>query len=231
MQIIFPSGELSEADIRSSIESALKRFSSGFLQVVGIWHPTIGPDPTLAQFGQMQQPPFSTWNTLVESLRQEYEVRVLDLNTGQVPPDVDVLLVIAPQSMSELDRFAVDQFLMRGGALIVAGSSYQVEADPYSGMLALRPIESGLHDLLAHYGVDIEKTLVMDSQNEPFPVAVTRDVGGFNVQELQSIDYPYFVDVRADGMAEDSPIISNLPAVTLNWVSPVRVDEENRRRP
>jgi ABC-2 type transport system permease protein len=26
-------------------------------------------------------------------------------------------------------------------------------------------------------------------------------------------------------MAQDSPIIANLPAVTLNWVSPVRVDE------
>ncbi len=40
------------------------------------------------------------------------------------------------------------------------------------------------------------------------------------------MNYPYFVDVRADGMAQDSPIISNLPAVTLNWASPVRVNEE-----
>ena len=41
------------------------------------------------------------------------------------------------------------------------------------------------------------------------------------MQEIQSLDYPYFVDVRADGMTTDSAIIANLPAVTLNWVSPV----------
>ncbi len=134
-QIIYPTGDLSETDIRSSIEAALKRFSSSFLQVVGVWRPTIGPDPTLAQLGQVQQPPFSTWNTLTDSLLQDYEVQVLDLKSGHVPPEVDVLLVVAPQSMSEVEQFARDQFLMRGGALVVAGSNYKVEADPFTGEL------------------------------------------------------------------------------------------------
>jgi ABC-2 type transport system permease protein len=40
------------------------------------------------------------------------------------------------------------------------------------------------------------------------------------------MDYPFFVDVRPDGMASDSPIVSNLPAVTLNWASPITVDED-----
>jgi ABC-2 type transport system permease protein len=83
-----------------------------------------------------------------------------------------------------------------------------------------------MREVLAHYGVNVEETLVMDPQNEPFPVAMSRNVGGIQVQEIQSMDYPYFVDVRADGMAEDSPLIANLPAVTLNWVSPVQVDED-----
>jgi ABC-2 type transport system permease protein len=79
--------------------------------------------------------------------------------------------------------------------------------------------------MLGHYGVNVESSLVLDPQNEPFPIAVSRDAGGFAVQELQSLDYPYFVDVRSDGMASGNPMIANLPAVTLNWVSPVRVDE------
>ncbi|NJN81023.1 MAG: hypothetical protein HC802_01200 [Caldilineaceae bacterium] len=112
-QIIFP-GELSQADIRSSIESVLKRHSSGFLKVVGLWRPTIGPDPTMAQLGQNQPPPFSTWNTLFDSLSQDYEVRAVDLSSGQIPADLDVLVVVSPQSMSDVERFAIDQFLMRG---------------------------------------------------------------------------------------------------------------------
>jgi ABC-2 type transport system permease protein len=79
--------------------------------------------------------------------------------------------------------------------------------------------------MLSSYGIQVEESLVMDPQNEPFPVQVTRQVGTFQVQEIQAIDYPFFVDVRSDGMASDSPIVSNLPAVTLNWASPITIDE------
>lgn len=224
-QVIYPSGDLSEATIRDGLEQALKRSSSGFLQVIGVWRPTIGPDPMMAQFGQTQQPPFSTWDTLFQRLGQDYEVRALDLIDGQVPSDIDVLLVIAPQQMADTQRYAIDQFLMRGGAVVVTGSNYRVTVDPMTGLLSLTPITDGLQEMLGHYGVNIENSMVLDPQNEPFPIAVNRDVGGFNVQELQAIDYPYFVDVRADGMASGNAMISNLPAVTLNWTSPVRVDE------
>ena len=54
----------------------------------------------------------------------------------------------------------------------------------------------------------------MDPQNEPLPAQVERRVGGFRVQEIQRVDYPLFVDVRRDGMAKESPITADLPAVT-----------------
>ncbi len=223
--VVYPSGTLTQADIRQSIESGLKRFSSGFLQVVGLWRPTPQVDPTMAQFGQNQLPPFSTYDMLFSQLSQDYEVQPVDLSNGQVPPSIDVLVVVAPQQMSDIQRYAIDQFLMRGGALIVAGNNYRVTADPFTGMLALQPIEEGLQEMLAHYGVTVEDTLVMDPQNESFPIAVNRNIGQMVVQEIQPINYPYFVDIRAGGMATDSPILASLPAVTLNWVSPVRLDE------
>ena len=39
IQVIYPSGDLSQAEIRSAIEAALKRSSSGFLKVIGLWTP------------------------------------------------------------------------------------------------------------------------------------------------------------------------------------------------
>jgi ABC-2 type transport system permease protein len=54
---------------------------------------------------------------------------------------------------------------------------------------------------------------------------VARDLGGMQVREIQAINYPFFVDIRSDGMDQKSPILANLPAVTLNWASPVQVDE------
>jgi len=64
--------------------------------------------------------------------------------------------------------------------------------------------------MLAHYGVEVGESLVMDARNEPFPVQVQRSVAGMTVLEVQQIPYPFFVDVRRDSMATESPIVANL---------------------
>ena len=89
----------------------------------------------------------------------------------------------------------------------------------------MQAVEDGVVDLLAHYGTEVGEAFVMDPQNEPFPIQVQRQVGGMSVVEIQRINYPFFVDVRQDSMAKDSPIVANLPAVTLQWVSPLEIDE------
>jgi ABC-2 type transport system permease protein len=220
-ELLYPTGTLSEADVRTTIESALKRASTGFLKVVGIWTPPA--QPTQDMFGQIQEP-LSSWLTVPEYLRENYEVRSIDL-TQEVPADVDVLVVIAPQGMSDRERFTIDQYLMRGGAVVVAAGNYGITLDQFAGGLALQPLDGSLRDMLAHYGIDVQESLVMDPQNERFPVPVMRQVGAFQVQEIQAIDYPFFVDIRPEGMDRQSPVVSNLAAVTLNWASPLVVDE------
>jgi ABC-2 type transport system permease protein len=222
-QLLYPPYEANEADIRAMIESALKRTTSGFLKVVGVWSPP--QTPTQDIYGQTQQP-LSSYYYAQEQLSQEYQVKQVDLSTGQVPSDVDVLMVIAPQDLSGLEAFAIDQFLMKGGSVIIAASPYQLDVDPYSGALISQPVENSVQDLLANYGVQLMDGYVMDLQNAPFPMMVQRDLNGFAVQEIQAVDYPYFIDVRQNGMDQENYIVSNLPLVSMNWASPVVIDEE-----
>ncbi len=219
--VIFPSGEMTEADVRNSVESALKRMSSGFLKVVGIWSPP--STPTQDMYGQTIQP-LSSWNQVREALRQEYEVRDLDLSTGAIAPDVDVVFIIAPQGFTDMELYAIDQYLMRGGTVLLAAGNTVIAQNPYGGGLMGQPIVDGVAGLLAHYGITVEQGLVLDAQNEPFPLPQTRQVGNIQVQEYQAFNYPYFVDIRSAGMAKNHPVVSNLPAITLNWSSPVQVD-------
>lgn len=223
IQMLAPAGDFTEATVRTSIEAGLKRGSSGFLKVVGLWTPPDIPIPN--QFGQ-QQPSLKQYQTIAQQLRTDYTVQNVDLSSGQVPTDVDVLVVIAPQNMSDKERYAIDQYLMRGGAVVVTAGNYAIAPDQFSGSLGIEPIQNGLQEMLASYGITVTNALVMDSQNEPFPVQVNRNLGGIQVREIQAINYPFFVDVRTDGMDRQSPILSSLPAVTLNWVSPVVVDEQ-----
>jgi ABC-2 type transport system permease protein len=219
-QVIYPTGAFSEAEVRTSIESALKRVSTGFLQVVGVWLPP--QQPTVDQFGQ-QIPSLAQYTIIATALNENYEVRPVDLSTGQVPADIDVLFLIAPQNFGVREVFAVDQFVMRGGSLLVAAARYRLTLNS-DGSIAVAANEGTLADLLASYGINVEPTLVLDTQNEPFPLPTQRNVGGVTVTEMRALDFPHFVDVRPDGMDRDTPIFSNLPAITMSFVSPVTAD-------
>jgi len=119
-------------------------------------------------------------------------------------------------SIDRIARIAI------GLALIAAALSGAIGA---WGWLGLVPLENGLQEMLAHYGITVDRALVMDPQNEPFPVQVARNLGGLQVQEIQALPYPFFADVRSDGMDRASPIVAQLPAVTMNFASPITLDE------
>lgn len=224
LERIFPSADMSQAEIREEIEAALKRGASGFLKTVGLWTPR--PEAPSPQF--RMRPVNASFELLTEQLKESYNVKNVDLTGGRVPGDVDVLLLAAPQGMQEREVYAVDQFLMRGGAVVALAGRYMLDTATIQsgGGLSLKPAGAGLVDLLDSYGIKVEDSLVMDERNEPFPIPVIRQVGMFQVREIQKVNYPFFIDVRNDSMAGDDPVTANLPAVTINWPSPLVLDED-----
>ena len=210
--------ELDKASLRRAIDAAMKRFAPGFLKTVALYTP-----PQMEGFGA-QGPGF---NALEDGLQQGLALRKTDLSAGQVPEDADLLLLASPEDLDETQVFAVDQFLMQGGSVIVAASPYHIDLGGRA--IAVQPQATGLEEWLSHHGVTIEQALVMDPQNTPFPIPVQRDLGGFVVEEIQTLAYPYFPDVRDDGLDQDSGITSSLGQITLNWSSPVRTDTEQNQ--
>lgn len=223
LHLIFPQGDITRSSVREAIDSTIQRSTSGFLRTVGVYVPEIAPTQNF--LGQTQAP-LTSWNQAFEALNSEFQIEAVDLNSGQVPESVDALVLIAPQSLSEYALFAIDQFLMRGGSLVVAATQFMVTPDMLTGSLSLRPVLANLNPILEHYGVTVEPSLVMDLQNTPFPVAVPRQVGNLTVDEYQAIDYPFFIHILNDAMAQGNPVLTNLSAVTLNYASPISLDED-----
>ncbi len=221
-QVVVPSGSFNQTSVKDAVTAALERSTSGFVKVVGLWTPP--QTPTRNALG-LQQPNVYTTQLIHQQLQKDYKVEPVTLSDGTVPNDVDTLLVLSPQGMTDKQRFAIDQFLMRGGSVIVAGGNYAVTTEPYSGSLALKKVSGTLADMLKSYGVTVGDSLVLDSQNTQFPVVVPTSVNGVAVQEVKAVDYPFFVDVRPNDMDRSSPITSGLPAVTVPWASPLSVEK------
>lgn len=216
-----PLDDMSEMSFERNMSSAVKRFASGFTKTVALVAPRAAPH---SQFGGMNTPQFSQ---LERFLGAELNVVPEDLSDGQVSGQADILLLAAPENLDEKQLFAVDQFLMQGGTVVAATSPYTASFSNRS--LSVRKQTSGLQEWLNHHGLRIDDQLVMDTQNVPFPVPVARNLGGFSVQEIRMVDYPYFIDVRGDGLSQDNPITANLPQATLAWSSPIILDKEKQK--
>jgi ABC-2 type transport system permease protein len=209
------------AELERNLKSALRRFSAGMMRTVAV------DTPAPVQAHGMKMSGFG-FQALRSALEQEHGVIPADLKSGRVAAQADLLMLVAPRDLGERELFAVDQFLMRGGTVILATSPFEV--DPRRE-LAAREQRSGLEDWLAHHGVDVAKKLVLDPRSAPFPVPVQRRVGAMVVQETRMLDYPFFVDVRGEGLETESGLAGGMQQVTLHWPSPIAIDaEKNRER-
>ena len=221
VQVPLPN-EIQESALNRGIQAGLKRFSRGFLKTIGIYAPQ-APQARLRY--RIRSDGFEI---LKEQLADAYAIKNVSLNDGVVPSDVDLLLMVAPEHINDEQLFAVDQFLMKGGTVMLATAPFDVGIDR---TMTCRPVESGLTKWLAHYGIDIPKTMVLDSQNFPLPIPTRRTISGFTVQETQLLPYPYFVDVRGKGLNTRDGIASGITQVIMNWASPVAVDRNvNKQR-
>jgi gliding motility-associated transport system permease protein/gliding motility-associatede transport system auxiliary component len=212
---------LDKAGLKRAIDAGLKRLSPGFLKTVALYAPS--ENPQMARFGLGGQ----RFDVLHDKLAEDMAVRDTDLKSGHAPDDADLLLVVAPESLDDKQVFAVDQFLMEGGTVVLAASPFHVDLGGRG--ISARAEPTGLEGWLGQMGVTLDKSMVLDPQNTPFPIPVERHVGGFAVQEVRALAYPYFPDIREDGMDRKSGITSGLGQLTLNWASPITVDHAKNK--
>ncbi len=218
-----PRSAVGEVELKADLEAAIRRASPGQLKTLGIYtEDPIAPPPNPQLPPQMQPPPPERdYRALEEVYGEDYRVQTVDLADGRVPQEIDVLLIGKPGPLGEVQQYAIDQYLMRGGKLIVLAGRTAIGVD--QGRLDAAPHQSPIFDLLARYGVTVESSLVMDPQNASFPVPVEEQRGMFRVQRVEMLPYPFFPDVRRDGMASGHPALVGLQNVTTPWASPLVV--------
>lgn len=224
-QLVLTGEDISAADVREAIESSIKRYTPGFLKTVGVVAPQPDRIPPQVRM-QMNLPPEEPpeYDEVQRFLEQDYAVRDVTLGSGDgVPPEVDVLLVLQPKELSDEAVYDLDQYLMRGGRIVLCSGAFDSQ---FSGEgLRVTPVDSGLGDWLAHLGVTIEPTLVLDDRNQALPLPEVRytPLGAMRTWRMEP--YPYLVQVRDDGFV-DRNVTASLDSVGIYWGSPLQVDDD-----
>jgi ABC-type uncharacterized transport system involved in gliding motility auxiliary subunit len=111
--------------------------------------------------GQMGEP----WPILTQ-LQDLFTMRTLTADVDHIDKDVDVLMLVHPKRLPAKTLYAIDQFVMRGGRVLLfvdpnAGgdTSGQDPSNPLAGAMADH--SSDLVPLLAAWGVDYDPTKVI----------------------------------------------------------------------
>lgn len=83
--------------------------------------PVVGLMSSIRIRGDVDMQTFQTtpaW-VVVEQLGEQFEIRNVETSSTELPDDLDLLIIVHPKDLSEDTLFAIDQFAMAGGRILV----------------------------------------------------------------------------------------------------------------
>lgn len=99
---------------------------------------------------------------LANELKREFDVKEVSLGAKEIDKDINVLLLIHPQSPPPQTEYALDQFVMRGGKLIAFVDPYAYfDQTPTMPGVPPQPSSSSLPLLFKAWGIEMDPGKVL----------------------------------------------------------------------
>nr|WP_294894294.1 gliding motility-associated ABC transporter substrate-binding protein GldG [uncultured Pedobacter sp.] len=205
-----------EEVLNNSIQNLEYAFSAAIKKAVSGGKPRVGFTEGNGELSDLQL------QDAMKSLSDGYEVGRINLTdiTNDGLEKLKVMVIAKPEtSFSELEKYKIDQFLMRGGKII--WTIDQVNADLDSMRNSSREEELAfqkklnLDDQLFTYGVRINYDLVGDMNCSQIPVNVGMVGGQPQLQLVHWLFYPIIMPVSAH------PMIKNLDGIKTEFINTI----------
>ncbi len=173
-----------------------------------------GFDP---QSGQMREP----WMVYSEA-QQLFDLRPLEQSATRIDPDVNVLVLVHPKDLSPATQFAIDQYALRGGHLLVfvdpIAQADQSGGDGRNPMAAMGADKSShLKALLDAWGVQFDPGQVVADRGHALTVTMR--------QGDRPVEHLGVLGLGKDSFTADDVItagLSNINVATVGYLEPVK---------
>tara|TARA_B110000858_G_scaffold198538_1_gene266504 strand:- start:24286 stop:26247 length:1962 start_codon:yes stop_codon:yes gene_type:complete len=185
----------------------LSKVNNPDLQVVGLLTELSidgGFDPVAGQATQQ-------W-MIMDMIRQLYAVQRVDYAARQIDEEIDILMIVHPQGLSDQTLYAIDQFVMRGGNAMVFldPNADSLVSHSQQGSLIPAGMSSELPGLLESWGIEFPSDKVL-ADNE-LALRVTMGQGQRPIAHLGMLG------VQRNFLAQNDIVTSRLE--TINMSSP-----------
>lgn len=204
-----------EEVLNNSIQNLEYTFSSAIKKVTSGGKPWIGFTEGHHELSDLQL------NDAMRSLADGFEVGRVNLKTIPFANIEKLSLLIVPkpdQPFTELEKFKIDQYLMRGGRILWTIDPVTAELDSlrsHGGEQLAFNKQLNLDDQLFSYGIRLNFDLIADMNCAQIPVNVGQVAGQAQMQMLPWLFYPLLVP------ESKHPLVKNLDAIRSEFISSI----------
>jgi ABC-type uncharacterized transport system involved in gliding motility auxiliary subunit len=149
--------------------------------------------------------------TVIEQLRQLYEVRTLSPEFDKVEDGVDVLMLVHPQKLSEKTLYAIDQFVLKGGKALVFVDPHSETQLAHAGRMSPPggPSSSDLEKLFAAWGLSLDKDKIAADRR------YARRVNAGTASRVKPMEYVAWLSLKEENLNRDDPVTGDLSAINV----------------
>ena len=154
-----------------------------------------------------QKPPW----IFIQELQRNFNIREINYSTNHIDKDIDVLLIIHPKNLSLKTEFAIDQYLLSGGKLLIFVDPYCFAASvsapkTYFSENTPPPSASNMPSLFSAWGIQFSK---------PKEVVIAPDNAYHALNDPLGKEHPAILNLTANLMDRKDIIMTGLNKINL----------------
>jgi ABC-type uncharacterized transport system involved in gliding motility auxiliary subunit len=173
-------------------------------------------DPVAQMRGQPSMP-----QAVMDQLRQNYDVHDLAISIDSaIPEDVDVLMLVQPEGLDDKTEYAIDQFVLRGGHVLLFADPYsEFEQSHRSAMRRPGNGAAQIDRLLKAWGVALTPGKFVGDR------AAATSVNAGDPDHPIEAEYLGWLSLRGDDINPTDPITGRLTQInvgTAGAIAPIK---------
>ncbi|MDB2443676.1 Gldg family protein [Gammaproteobacteria bacterium] len=153
--------------------------------------------------------PSEPW-MIMDIIRQLYSVRRLDIAASVIEEDIDILMIIHPEDLSEQTLYAIDQFVLTGGKsmIFLDPNADSMVARSAQGIMVPAGLSSSLPGLLESWGVQFDSQKVLADSDLALRVMLG--------QGSRPVAHLGMLGAKRSALSQDDIITSDLETLNLS---------------
>jgi ABC-type uncharacterized transport system involved in gliding motility auxiliary subunit len=164
--------------------------------------------PLQGEFRGPRQPP-EPW-AIYSQMQQFFDVRQIDREIAEIPEDIGVLVLVHPRDVSEKTQYAIDQFVMRGGHVLVFVDPHAEGEMGRPGMAAQTGMTgSNLPKLFSAWGLEMVDGKFAGDRT------VARRVNAGTESRVRAVDYIAWLALREGNFNRSDILTSETSSIQM----------------